>query len=153
MITSCANLISSGFGSGYARIAPGTIGSVAAVVCWLFLAWCGVLTSHIHHLLLAGGVAIAGLLATRRSLDEEGGEDPQWIVIDEWAGVLIALVGTEPHNLLGVLGALALFRLFDVVKPGPVGWAEDLPGAWGIMADDVLAGMCALFGMSAFRCL
>jgi phosphatidylglycerophosphatase A len=98
------------------------------------------------------GVVVAGLLATRISLDEEGGEDPQWIVIDEWAGVCIALIGADPRNLLGVLGALVMFRIFDIVKPGPVSWAEDLPGAWGIMADDVIAGVCALAGMSALRC-
>jgi len=152
MITSCAALLSSGFGSGYVRVAPGTFGSLAAVFFWLLLSWLGVLSSSSHQSLLAMGVVVAGLLATRISLDEEGGEDPQWIVIDEWAGVCIALIGADPRNLLGVLGALVMFRIFDIVKPGPVSWAEDLPGAWGIMADDVIAGVCALAGMSALRC-
>lgn len=144
MISSITSFISSGFGSGYAPKAPGTVGSVAATVAWVVASWVGLLSSPASHLIAASVVIVVGTWATKISLDEEGGEDPQWIVIDEWAGVCIALIGTSVSHPLHVLMAFALFRFFDILKPGPVGKAEDLPGAFGIMGDDVVAGICAL---------
>ena len=70
-------------------------------------------------------------------------DSPQWIVIDEWAGLFIALVGLQPSQWLLVLVAWISFRFFDVSKIGPVGVAERLPGAIGIMGDDVVAGVLA----------
>jgi phosphatidylglycerophosphatase A len=153
MITSSAAFISSGFGSGYAPKAPGTVGTVAAVLAWLVLSWLGILASTTSHALFAVVVMVVGTLAVKASLDEEGGEDPQWIVIDEWAGVAVALIGTNSSNWLHVALAFAAFRLFDIAKPGPVSKAEDLPGAFGIMADDIVAGAFALLGMVALRAL
>lgn len=69
--------------------------------------------------------------------------DPQFIVIDEWAGMSISLLYISPSNYLAVISAFLLFRFFDITKLGPVGWAENLPGAWGIMLDDVVAGIFA----------
>jgi len=69
--------------------------------------------------------------------------DPGWVVIDEVAGQWIAMLALPGPSVAGGLAALALFRLFDIAKPGPIGWAERLPGALGIMADDVLAGALA----------
>jgi len=153
MITSSAIFISSGFGSGYAPKAPGTVGTVAAVFAWVVLSWLGILSSAMSHAIVAFVVIVVGTVATTASLDAEGGEDPQWIVIDEWAGVFVALIGTDVSNWFHVVLAFAAFRLFDITKPGPVSMAEDLPGAFGIMADDVVAGAFALIGMVALRAL
>lgn len=153
MITylSTAACISSGFGSGYSPKAPGTVGSVAAVLVWLIASWLGGLSSTTSHIIAALLVVVIGTWATKVSLDEEGGEDPQWIVIDEWAGIFIALVGTLHSNVLHVALAFALFRFFDILKPGPVSKAEDLPGAFGIMGDDIVAGFAALASLSVLR--
>jgi phosphatidylglycerophosphatase A len=151
MIMSITSFISSGFGSGYAPKAPGTLGSIAAVGAWLVASWVGLLVSPLSHLIAAGVVILVGTWTTKVSLEAQGGEDPQWIVIDEWAGIFIALIGTSSSNLLHVVGAFLLFRLFDILKPGPVGKAEDLPGAFGIMGDDVVAGGCALVCLSLAR--
>ncbi len=62
-------------------------------------------------------------------------------MIDEWAGIFFALIPVSGTNYLAAAAAFILFRFFDIVKPGPVGWCEKLPGAWGIMMDDVAAGV------------
>ena len=153
MLSRVAACISSGFGSGYAPKAPGTVGTVAAVFVWLALSRFGVLSSALSHLIFALCIIVIGTIAAKASLDEEGGEDPQWIVVDEWAGVFVALIGTDASNWFHVVLAFALFRLFDITKPGPVSGAEDLPEAFGIMADDVVAGLFALLGMVVVRAL
>jgi phosphatidylglycerophosphatase A len=151
MIPSIASIISSGFGSGYAAKAPGTVGSLAAVGAWLIASWTGLLLSPLSQLVAAIVVILVGTWATKVSLDEEGGEDPQWIVIDEWAGIFIALIGTNPAALAQTLLAFLFFRFFDVLKPGPVSKAEDLPGAVGVMGDDIVAGICALICVTVAR--
>jgi phosphatidylglycerophosphatase A len=86
----------------------------------------------------AVGIPAAGIVAR-----ESGREDPGFVVVDEVAGQWIALIGVRAdwqHALL----ALALFRLFDIWKPWPVRLLERLPGGWGIMLDDVAAGVLAL---------
>ena len=78
-------------------------------------------------------------------------KDPQWIVIDEWAGLFVALVGTDSRAVWQILLAVILFRIFDISKVGPIRAAERLPGAVGIMADDVVAGIFSLLGMIVAR--
>ena len=130
---SFARVIASGFGSGYAPKAPGTVGSLAALLIGI-----GLLESPVWGLPLAILLSlIAGLLA----IGPAGGtEDPGWVVIDEFAGQWIALLPLAHATPLGLLLAFALFRLFDITKPGPIGWADRMGGAFGVMADDVLAG-------------
>jgi phosphatidylglycerophosphatase A len=129
-----ARLVASGFGSGLAPFAPGTAGSLAALAIGaLLLAWSP--WALLAGCLLAG---IGGFWAVR-SLHLEG--DPGWVVIDEFAGQFIALLGLAAPTPLGLLAAFLLFRLLDIAKPGPVGWADRQPGAAGIMCDDILAGL------------
>ncbi|MBV8577402.1 MAG: phosphatidylglycerophosphatase A [Acetobacteraceae bacterium] len=133
---SIAKLIAGFFGCGRVPITPGTAGSLAA----LLIGW--------PLLLLPGWVlSCAALLATLAGLwaiKVCGAEDdPGWIVIDEVAGQWIALLGLAAPTSLGLLAAFLLFRLLDIVKPGPVGWADRQPGAAGVMADDVIAGAIA----------
>lgn len=155
MYSRIASFISSGLGSGYSPKAPGTFGTVAAALAWLGMSWAGVLSSSLSHIVCAGVVILVGTGAIRMSLRSEGSsegcQDPQWIVIDEWAGLFVALIGTEASRLWHVLLAVVLFRIFDISKVGPIRRAEALPGAVGVMADDVVAGSFALLGMVVVR--
>ena len=128
-----ARLLASGFGAGFIPRAPGTAGAVLGLVLGipLLLAPPGVLA------LGALLISLLGLWAIRAG-EVEG--DPGWVVIDEVAGQLIALLGLDRPTPLGLVTAFALFRLLDIVKPGPVGWADRQGGAAGIMADDLIAG-------------
>jgi len=143
--------ISSGFGSGYSLRAPGTVGSIAALIFWVLLAkleWLPSLTSQI---VLGAVTTIVGTVAVFFATRRGSSKDPQWIVIDEWAGLFIALIGIQPTQWLLVLLAWVSFRFFDVSKIGPVGVAEELPGAVGIMGDDVVAGFLASLVVWAAR--
>jgi len=131
-----ARWVASFLGLGLVPVAPGTVGSLAALLPGLALLWVS------HAVLVAGVVVVValGLWAIRAA---GAGDDPGWVVIDEVAGQWIALLALAHPSVLGALAAFAAFRLFDIAKPGPVGWAERLPGAVGVMADDVLAGVLA----------
>lgn len=143
-ITDLATLIATGCGSGLSPVAPGTAGSVVAVavlalllgmpLMWHWGAWLGLL-----------GVAV---WSAKRAGEAWGVIDHPAIVIDEVAGVWLALL--VPMSLLPfelssgllLLGSFLLFRLFDIVKPWPVDAVErGLPGAWGVVLDDVVAGL------------
>jgi phosphatidylglycerophosphatase A len=138
--------IASGFGSGAAPKAPGTAGSLVGLAI-------GAALLPLSPVLVAAAILItctAGLwsipAATGQALfgdSEADHADPGWIVIDEIAGQLIALLALPKLTLIGAALAFALFRLFDITKPGPIGWADRQGGAVGIMADDVLAGIAA----------
>jgi phosphatidylglycerophosphatase A len=137
-----ANLISTWFGCGYAPAAPGTAGSLAA----LAMAWPLVRYAGWHPL---GFVALV-LLATAPSVWAAGvtasalkQKDPQVVVVDEVLGQWFALAGARPLNTKSWIGALVLFRLFDIWKPVPVRNLEKLPGGVGIVADDLMAGLYA----------
>jgi len=135
--------VCSGCGSGHAMKAPGTCGSVAALIFWWLLFDLEIVSSLTEQLMLIVVTAVVGTVAVAVALRYEHGDDPQWIVIDEWAGLFVALVGIVPAQLTEAIIAFALFRLFDATKIGPVGWAERLPRQFGIMADDLVAGALA----------
>jgi phosphatidylglycerophosphatase A len=128
-----ARLIASGCGSGYAPYAAGTFASAVAALV-------GALLFHISFVLLP----IAALLATLAGLwalrEARVVGDPNWVVIDEFAGQWLALCGLAQLTADGVIAAFLIFRLLDITKPGPIGWADRQTGAPGIMADDVIAG-------------
>jgi phosphatidylglycerophosphatase A len=67
--------------------------------------------------------------------------DPGWVVIDEFAGQFVTLLGLAHASITGLAAGFVIFRLLDIAKPGPIGWADRQTGATGIMADDVLAGL------------
>ena len=139
-----ARLIAGGFGLGYAPVAPGTVGSAFAA-----LTGAGLMGGPPG--LLAGAAAAAsvgGALAIRAARIEG---DPGWVVIDEIAGQWITLLGLDRPTPKGLLAAFALFRLLDIVKPGPVDWADRRGGAAGVMADDLIAGAIAACILWAFR--
>ena len=126
-----ARAVASLGGIGYLRPAPGTWGSAAVLPLALLPPWVA--------LVAAGVFSCAGFWALRQL--PETAADPSWVVVDEAAGQSLALAAAS--GWLGVALAFALFRLFDVSKPGPVGWADRRHGPFGVMADDLLAGAMA----------
>ena len=141
------------FGVGYLKPGPGTWGSVAAVLLWAAAAGGFHLSRHGLLLALAIGIALSllfGVPAATIVERECGRHDPGFVVIDEVAGQWIALL-LSPADWRHGLIALALFRLFDIVKPFPVRGFERLPGGWGIVFDDVAAGLYALIVASIVR--
>jgi phosphatidylglycerophosphatase A len=135
-----ARLLATWFGCGLSPVAPGTVGSVAAVP--IHLALC--LLGPLPHAAAVVGLCAAGIWASNRVAKAEGVEDPQTVVIDEVCGTLIAM-GMVSTSSLGVrLLALVLFRVLDITKPGPIDSVQRLePAGVGIMADDILAGLVA----------
>jgi len=141
------------FGAGYGKPGPGTWGSVAAVLLWAAYAYFAHPTPHTLLLLLLGGIVLAivfGVPAAAIAEREIGRPDPGFVVIDEVAGQWIALIGC-PLDIRHALIALVLFRLFDIVKPFPARQLERLPAGWGIVFDDVAAGLYALGVASLLR--
>ena len=128
--------IAAGFGTGYTPLAAGTVASAAAVV-----SGGGLLLLSVWLLLFAALLAtVGGYLAVRRAAIQG---DPGWVVIDEFAGQWITLLALARPTVPGLVAAFVLFRLFDITKLGPVGWADRRHGAFGVMADDVIAGLIA----------
>jgi len=156
-----ARLIATGFGAGLLPAAPGTWGSALALpLAWL-LHWAGGFA-----LLAAATLAafILGLWAVRAETAGRAEHDPGEIVIDEVVGQWLALfplsfgltwMGAAPHLFPwpGWVGGFVLFRLFDVLKPWPVSWADRQRTPLGVMLDDVLAGVLAAVVVSAAAAL
>jgi phosphatidylglycerophosphatase A len=126
--------IASGGGIGHVAFAPGTWASLAAVLIGALALW----IDHRLLILLAIAACAIGIWAVHAT-DEQG--DPGWIVIDEFAGQWIAMIALPQVTLYGLAAAFVLFRFFDITKLGPVGWADRQHGAFGVMADDVVAGL------------
>lgn len=151
--------IATGCYSGLSPVAPGTAGSLLAV---LFLA--GWTTVHpgspgVEAALGLGVIlTVIGLAATQHLLNRgvfgdqsaPGHTDPQCVVIDEFAGIAVALLG-HGGNLLYLPAVFLLFRIFDVTKLYPANRLEELPGAWGVMADDLMAGLWATITLWGLR--
>jgi phosphatidylglycerophosphatase A len=141
-----SRLVASGFGSGFAPAAPGTAGSLLGALLGaglLHFSWWALLAFTL--LATAGGVLAIRTTTSLplRATTNAHMEDPGWIVVDEIAGQCCALLFLPRPTLAGVALAFAAFRLFDITKPGPIGWADRQGGAAGIMADDILAGLAA----------
>ena len=141
------------FGAGLGKPGPGTYGSVAAMLLWT-LAGIGLHTSpQALTLLLLAGITFSialGVPAATIAARESGRHDPGFVVIDEVAGQWITLLFSPADWRHGLI-ALILFRLFDITKPFPVRRLERLPEGWGIVFDDVAAGLYALGVASLLR--
>jgi len=135
-----AYAIGTWFGCGYSPVAPGTAGSLAAVAIAIALHYT-VSSERITFLVLALAMLLPGIWAAGVVAKHEGREDPQIVVVDEVIGQWITIAGASTINWKSLLAALLLFRLFDVWKPPPARQLENLPGGFGIVADDVMAGI------------
>lgn len=135
-----AEWVATGLGAGYLPVAPGTWGSLeGAALAWLIHLWVpqrGALVIG----LAAAFFSATGVWAAAKTARYANDPDPSKVVIDEIAGQLLTLAWVPLTAASLALGFL-LFRVFDIVKPFPARQSEDLPGGWGIMADDLIAGV------------
>lgn len=121
--------ICTGLGVGFFPIAPGTVGTLLGIP----LAWLG--GNHLGVIIL---VSLLGIWAAQGGEKYFGCKDSPHIVIDEIAGYMVAMFALPT---VMIIPAFVLFRFFDIVKPGPIKKIQDWPGGWGVMADDLLAGL------------
>jgi len=129
-------LIATWFGCGLSPVAPGTVGSLAALAIAYVLPWRPIYFAALAVVLLPVAIWSAG--ATARIANRK---DPQIVVIDEVLGQWITLAGAAVLNWKSWLAAFLLFRLFDIWKPPPVRRLETFAGGIGIVADDMMAGL------------
>jgi phosphatidylglycerophosphatase A len=130
-------LVATSLGIGYIGKGAGTVAAVACCICW-YLAWAGAY-QQIPTVIITVVILFVGIWSSNKVVPLWG-EDPARVVIDEVAGMCISMLFV-PVNVKYVLCALLLFRFFDIVKPLYIKKMELLPGGWGIMMDDVLAGI------------
>jgi phosphatidylglycerophosphatase A len=157
-------LLATWFGLGNVPKAPGTWGSLGGMALAVFMAWLNfrysvTIASHpgknfwtaglqmtYAELVVALVISIIGVIVADRAAKYAQIEDPQWVVIDEVSGQLITyylFFWVLPLNWKSWLLGFILFRIFDIWKPFPARQLERLPGGWGIMADDWMAGIYA----------
>lgn len=146
-------IIATGFGSGYSPVAPGTAG--ALVGCLMLAAF-----QHFFPFYFFGKLAWVGLsvliivffflgVKSADVLEPAWGHDPAKIVVDEMIGVWIAMLFV-PFSWFNLTLAFVLFRIFDIWKPLGIRKMEQLKGGWGVMMDDVLAGIYSLVVMHLY---
>ena len=131
-----ALFLAQGAYSGRAPIAPGTAGTVVGVLLYLLMKDLGPLA----YSAVCAAVITAGTWAAGRVDRMFGTKDNSTIVIDEIAGYLVAML-MVPGTWLYIIAAFFLFRLFDIAKPFPLRWLEEVPGGPGVMLDDIGAGV------------
>ena len=117
--------------------APGTFGSLAALLCWYYIK---PFLSDPLFLLITGALFFIGIACSEIIVSFNNIKDPQYIVIDEWVGMWIGLYLVE-HDLTWGLVTFFCFRVFDIFKPGPIGEMDKMDGGIGVMMDDVVAGI------------
>ena len=138
-LNSFGRIIGLGFGAGLSPIAPGTVGSLGALAIYYLVTLVAepLVLYVLIALILVGaplGVWATGLLSTEQE------HDPGNAVWDEFVGMWITCLFLPP-TILWLGAAFVCFRFFDIIKPWPANRLEGLPGGWGIMADDVMAGI------------
>ena len=150
------------FGSGMSPKAPGTMGSLAAAIvaypmAWLALRQFGyyyewkipIIGWYVNQVFLAAALIVffVAIPFVKKTMKDTGTEDPGWIVIDEVCGIFMTFAFIRPEWILNapwiLIIGFALFRFFDILKPLGIHKMEKLPGAWGVMADDLLGGIYA----------
>jgi phosphatidylglycerophosphatase A len=135
---STVQLVATAGGLGRIPCAPGTMGSfIGAALCLPLLGWGWPL-----HLAAMVVLCTAALVVSGRAAAELGQPDPPQVIIDEMAGMSVAMLAL-PFQWYDLCAVFLLFRLFDVVKPAPIPRLERLPGGFGIVADDIAAGLLA----------
>ena len=127
-------------GCGYFPKSPGTAGSLGGIVAaWVLIGLGG--RPPVALLAAAGLLLLPGVWAAGRACLHWQSEDPQRVVVDEVFGQWITLAAAPGLDWRSWTAAFVLFRLFDIWKPFPARAAEKLPGGWGVMADDLVAGV------------
>ena len=120
---------------GKLPIAPGSWGSMGALILWIFLP-----SSYLLQMIMIIILFSIGVISSKKMAAAMNIHDPSEVVIDEAVGMWIALF-MLPHSIAIYSMAFILFRIFDIFKPSFIYRVQNLPGGWGIMMDDVLAGI------------
>jgi phosphatidylglycerophosphatase A len=141
-----AKAIATAFGAGYSPIAPGTCGTAVAVPLAYALRSTGVWP----YVAITLAITAIGIWAADRADRAWGTHDSGRIVIDEVAGYLVTMTLVSRGPWAPLVGGFVVFRFFDIVKPPPVRWLdENLPGGWGVVLDDIAAGVMGMALMVA----
>ena len=131
-----SHLLATFFGIGLLKPAPGTWGSLAAVILWYF-------SDFLHpyaYIIVPAFILCSWLVCIKADQDSES-KDNSFIVIDEVAGMFVALTFIA-HEVILYFLAFLLFRLFDILKPWPISWVDkNVKGGFGILLDDLMAGL------------
>ncbi|MFW6366111.1 MAG: phosphatidylglycerophosphatase A [Spirochaetota bacterium] len=150
-----ARLLYTGFYTGLVPVAPGTAGTVLALVLYMIVQThagrCGLFINMVVVLILLYPAILLGDHAER----ETGIKDPQVVVLDEMMGYWITMF-MVPYSVSAAIAGFVLFRFFDILKPWPIRSLQRLKGGLGIMIDDYVAGVCAcliLWGLYLTRSL
>ena len=122
---------------GKLPFAPGSWGSLGALIVWIYLP-----SSYLLQMIMIIILFSIGVISSKKMAASMNNHDPSEVVIDEAVGMWIALF-MLPHSIAIYSMAFILFRIFDIFKPSFIYRVQNLPGGWGIMMDDVLAGIIA----------
>ncbi len=133
-----AIILATTFGSGFSPFAPGTVGALVAVIFYYFL----IPAEPIPLSIIIVCLTTVGIWAATET-EQQYGHDASVINIDEVVGMLITFIALE-KTFFNIIVGFILFRFFDIVKPWPVSRAQLLPRGWGVMIDDVAAGVYSL---------
>ena len=147
-------LLASCFGLGRLPLAPGTWGSLPPAIVFVLICYLGVSAVSISIIMavLAMAGSVVCVMCAPSVIETTGKIDPHQVVADEFAGQAVTFISAvtliTPDAAAGTILAVTLagfllFRLFDIVKPWPIRLLEKLPAGWGILADDIMAGVYA----------
>lgn len=140
--------ISSFFYTGFFPYSSGTLASLLTALIWFFF----IKLDLVPYIVLVLLLTVVGTFIINQSLKYFDNKDPHAVVLDEVCGMLITLIGAG-HSVTNLLIGLALFRIFDILKPFLIRRLEALPRGYGIMADDVLAGIYSMILLSLYNYL
>lgn len=128
----------SGFGTGYLPYVPGTWGSLVGLAfAFLTASW----SREMFFIFWLMGIPVAAWICDQAAQTSQQ-SDPGWIVWDEVWGMMAVYLWVPAHAPSGFLVGFVVFRILDILKPGPIRWAEEkIPGGWGILMDDIVAGL------------
>lgn len=144
LVARLATVVGTGLGAGYSPIAPGTAGSLVG----LALFWPMQRLSGPFQVALVVLAFFVGVFASSVVAERAGRKDPGLVTVDEVVGMWTSLLFV-PLTPVTLAAGFFLFRLLDVLKPYPARALEDLPGGWGIMSDDLMAGLYANLALRA----
>ncbi|ADO77156.1 phosphatidylglycerophosphatase A family protein [Halanaerobium praevalens] len=136
MLKKINNFLATGFYSGYLPVAPGTWGSLLTVLLLFFF-------PNLNNIYLLSALCLGGIAISNFEEKQTGIKDDSKIVIDEMAGQLLVFFSLE-LTLPILISGFILFRIFDITKPWLIDKVQNLPSGWGVMLDDILAGLISL---------
>lgn len=135
-------------GIGFSPLAPGTLGSITAIIIWyIFISFLNISYFYIFFTI----ICFTSFYLTNLYLNETKKDDPSEVVIDELIGQSIPLLFLFEFNLFEVLIAFSAFRFFDIYKVYPINKAEEIQGSMGVILDDIIAGIYALVIVMSYK--